>query len=53
MVDLEIDLNDVNQCLSSHDWFEAVCLHPGVLETAYRQYRAYYGRDAVEGTLDQ
>lgn len=53
MWQLDINIDDPNQCLTIHDWFDAICLHPGVLATAYLQYRAYYGRDAVEGTLDQ
>ena len=53
MASLNIDVDDENQRIAAHDRFEAVCLHPGVLQTTYLQYRAYYGRGAVEGTPDQ
>lgn len=37
------------QCFTDHPWYEATCLNPGTLETAYFQFRQQYGSHAVEG----
>ena len=53
MLELNINLDDPQQYLSLHDWFEACSLHPAVLHTAHMQYQTQYGRRAVQGTVDQ
>ncbi|XP_038062598.1 P2X purinoceptor 7-like [Patiria miniata] len=40
---------DTLSCFKDHPWYEATCLNPGTLETAYYQYRQQYGARAVEG----
>ena len=53
MVELGMTVDDDNSCIFCHDWFEACCLHPTMLQTAHMQYQTQYGRNAVQGTLDQ
>ena len=36
-------------CFTNHPWFEATCLNPGTLQTAYFSYRQQYGARALEG----
>ena len=40
-------------CFTEHPWFEATCLNPGTLQTAYYGYRQQYGARAVEGERDK
>ena len=49
----ELEMHDAGQCLSEHPWFDACCLNPATLQTAYRQYRSQHGPNAVEGSADQ
>jgi hypothetical protein len=46
---LETDVTLDGDCFTTHPWFEAVCLNPATLQTAYLQYRQQYGARAMEG----
>lgn len=38
-------------CFTEHPWYEATCLNPGTLETAYYHYKQQYGARAIEGDM--
>ena len=40
-------------CITLHPGFQAVCLNPWVLQTAYFTYRQQYGGSAVEGPMNE
>ena len=36
-------------CITNHPGFQAVCINPWVLQTAWHQYKQQYGTKGVEG----